>query len=700
MLNAASKVISCRVLGWALARLVVAAFLPMLAAGAEPCPDRGFDFFEQQGYNTRKVFVSGFWLLQRSLLPQNSVLLGMEGQPFKAATLQSGHQELRDAIQNAPSAFDSPVGITVAGVRPVNCTDTGSVKTLDIEFLVFTTKAPFASIHTLEHANQEKEHPAEALALAPARTGIRVTPRLGYDASENVVAGGRLDARMPWQGIVFSLDGQGSTESLVAGGEFSGSREADEGWLRQLTWRGLFHYANLPADVLHLNSSRALGQISMVTAPVGPLGIVFRFGTLFEGGHEQTGLAPAAVASGSVADSPFANWRSYAGFTFRTGRHSVAASYGFLLGRTGSGGLVDYRKHIADAVYSGRFLVAPHRPLELDTRFTAGFLEHPGPTPVAERFFGGNVETPFMPGSAWVIRANPVLRGIPAYRLNRTAAGQMPGGDQFAVVNLTVAIPVFGIPIIPAEASQDPEIREKVQGFAGDGADFLVPIFELDDPAQKELFDTRRESFAKTTSDMAARIDALKDSIPPALQTIYDTCAEKIGDLAADTSDIRKTTPWRNFLKDDPDERGIPVIVQLCLVDLNGPLKDPDLARLGDELKAHQKVIAEQVAKIDTGRARQQAKETMAFPAEVLKTVFDEMDMVSVSPVAIFDAGKIGPALPGQRAGRYSVGGGVRLTFASSVAFQMGYAWNLHPQPWEGRGALFMGIRFIDLFGK
>lgn len=700
MQNAASTPFSFRALRRALGWLVVGTLLPFVAAAAERCPDRVFGFFETQGYSTRKVLVSGFWLLKRSLMADKGALADLEGKPFKEEALKHAKANLRETILRSPSAFDSPVGITVVGVRLVNCTEGGNGKELDIEYLVFTTKVPLASIRTLEHAHQEMEHPAEALALSPSKTRFRATPRLAYDASQNFLVGGRLDARLPPAGIGLGLDGQGWSESLVAGGDISGAKESDQGWLRKLTWRGAFEYAHRPADMLQLDSGRVLGQLSVVTAPVGSLGVVFRFGTLFEGGHQQTGLAPSALPAGALAGSRFANWRSYGGISLRTGRQAFASSYGLLLGRTGSGQLIDYRKQIVDAAYNARLLLAPHRPFEVDTRFTAGFLAQVGPTPVSERFFGGNVETPFMPGPEWVIRANPVLRGIPAYWFQRTTANQVPGGDEFAVVNITLAIPVFGIPVIPLEASQDPEIREKVRGFVTDGASGLVPIYELDDPAQKNLFDTRRESFAKTTAAMEERIGALKPSVPVTLQPVYDACAEKIGDLAANAAGITRTTPWRNFLKDDPTEGYIPVTLQLCLVELNGPLKDTELTRLGDELKEHQKAIAEQVAKIDTNRAKRLAQETLAFPATVIHTVFDEMTVVSVSPIAIFDAGRIRPTAPGQRSASYSVGGGVRLTVASSVTFEVSYAWNLRPRPWEGRGALSLGIRFIDLFGQ
>src|SRR5262249_39614 len=155
-----------------------------------------------------------------------------------------------------------------------------------------------------------------------------------------------------------------------------------------------------------------------LTKPFGRPGAVFRAGTLVEAGRQRSRLPQTTLPAALLAGSSFVNWKSYAGFSLRAGRQSISASYGLLLGHP-RGGFIGYRKRIVDAVYDSRWLVSPHRPLEFNGRFTAGILTKQGPTPVSEQFFGGNAEMPFVPGSEWVIRANPVMRGIPAYRLNR-----------------------------------------------------------------------------------------------------------------------------------------------------------------------------------------------------------------------------------------------------------------------------------------
>lgn len=675
--------------------------LPRLPA-AGSCPDRGFEFFEQEGYRTRNVRLSGFWLLPGALLTGEDPAKDLRGKAFTKRGILEGKTALRERMIAAPALFDSPAGVTVVGARVVNCgAGEDGVKELDIEYPLFTTKFPLGAVRTAEQTALEREHPAEALALAPVKNRFRVTPRLDYDASQNFLAGGRMEvrSRSP-SGLVFAVQAQGSDKAAAGAVDISGTFERERGWIRQSVWRGRFEYADVPSDAVSLGSYRGLGQISLQSVPLGRPGVIVRFGSLIEGGHGRTGVPASGLPSVLLGETLFTNWKSYAGASARTGRTSMAASYGLLLGRTGRGGLVDYRKQVFDARYDRRFLVAPQRPVSVETRFNVGTLASFGPTPQFERFFGGNAETPFIPGPEWAIRANPVMRGIPAFRLNRNAPNQAPGADRFAVLNLTASFQVFGMPIIPDEAARDPEVRCAIEGFMKDGAESLIPVYELDDPAQQNLFDNVREGFAKTTEAMEAHIGELEPSVPEELNDAYQTCAEKIGDLAFDAGNISKRTPWRIFLNPDPEERGIPVIIDKCLVELNGRLKDEELGRLGEQLKQHHSRIAEQVGKIDRQRARLLAEQTLAFPSVVMQTVLDEMTVVSVSPVVVFDAGRVGPDDAGWRSTRYSAGFGARLTLASSVSFEIGYAWNLRPRAWEGRGALFVGLRFIDLFGK
>lgn len=56
-----------------------------------------------------------------------------------------------------------------------------------------------------------------------------------------------------------------------------------------------------------------------------------------------------------------------------------------------------------DIAHQGRWLVADHRSLSLDTRLTFGQLSERGRVPHSARFYAGGREQRFIGGEAWQI---------------------------------------------------------------------------------------------------------------------------------------------------------------------------------------------------------------------------------------------------------------------------------------------------------
>src|SRR6185369_13238015 len=79
-------------------------------------------------------------------------------------------------------------------------------------------------------------------------------------------------------------------------------------------------------------------------------------------------------------------------------------------------------------------------------------------------------------------------------------------------------------------------------------------------------------------------------------------------------------------------------------------------------------------------------------PTRIINTLMDDVNIGGVSPVAMFDAARIGGA------SRYSVGGGIRFSLVSTVSFTVGWAWNVNRKPGEGPGAIVFSTEFKDLF--
>ena len=108
--------------------------------------------------------------------------------------------------------------------------------------------------------------------------------------------------------------------------------------------------------------------------------------------------------------------------------------------------------------------------------------------------------------------------------------------------------------------------------------------------------------------------------------------------------------------------------------------------------------MAAEFNKIDQNAAAKKAAADMAFTRRTLNTLFNDVNIYSLSPVFVFDVARIGPA-SGQIGGvRYGPGGGLRFELATVAHFTLGYAWNVRRGPDEGRGNVFFSIGIRDLF--
>jgi hypothetical protein len=129
-----------------------------------------------------------------------------------------------------------------------------------------------------------------------------------------------------------------------------------------------------------------------------------------------------------VSNAGFGTLKLYGGIDSRFARNIVSASYGLELGSVGPAARVDWRKHILDVRHQFWYSLGNHHLLDLDSRFTVGKLQVPGKIPLPERFFGGTNEELLIASDDWQIRANPVIRAIPASWWQRVLQLQLHRG--------------------------------------------------------------------------------------------------------------------------------------------------------------------------------------------------------------------------------------------------------------------------------
>lgn len=131
---------------------------------------------------------------------------------------------------------------------------------------------------------------------------------------------------------------------------------------------------------------------------------------------------------------------------------------------------------------------------------------------------------------------------------------------------------------------------------------------------------------------------------------------------------------------------------------LNQELNDPGMRTAAAAVDASRTGILDEYNKIDQTGACKKAAADGAFVNRTIKTLFKDFNIFSVAPVGVFDAVSIGPAKGDAGGSRIGPGGGMRVEFASTATFTVGYAWNVNLKPGEGDGALFFAIGVRDLF--
>ena len=640
--------------------------LPAALSAQGPCPDLPFDTLGRQGYVVRRVDIVGpLPSALNALRPK----LPQPMSPVSNRSIEAGKAVIREAIANWRVLFDSPISATVVTPTVTDCTASAPLL-LTVRYRFFTTKIPIAVSHTFEARSAATLDPGRSLAAAAERR-IQIAPDFGYNRAEQLFGGGRLSIVAPRFFNRFTAQGYASARAARASLFAEGGSDRIDSNLARLDWRIGYDYADRPTDRGPLRDARLSAQFAATSKPIGESGLLWRYAASLEGGSLRSNiLSPALLSS-----TRFGTLKQAAGLTFNSWTQALSLSYGLQLGRVPNGGLVSYSKHIVDLSYDGRL-----KPLQFESRFNAGVLLRHGPTPLHERFIGDGGQLPFLNGSAWTIRANPVVRSIPNFWLNRGEGGEF-GADRFASYNLTASVPTWRHPLVPSEVCDDPEIRDAIDGLLNSAQSIIAVLEKTKDAAHQALFATRQD-FQTTIEAVETRALALK----------AESCADQAGTLGARIADLRQGQYWGPFLDRpaDPDDVTLLSLQAVCFTNV----QDPELLALASKVEAYRQNIATQIARIDAAKANATALRQMSFPRRTVKTMIEDMDAFSISPVALFDAARVSART------YYAVGGGLRLTLASSVHFTLTYAYNPSRLPGERTGALLFSIGLTNLFGK
>ena len=672
---------------------------PVIAYG---CPEH--TSFEAAHYTIRRASVSDPFSYLRWLRPEleqaaNAVSF-LNGRPYTLAAVRQGESAL-DGFHFVDTSGEGNT-FSVMIVTAENCMGGA----LDLDFRVYTTRLSPVLAVTRETRQRERAAPQESAGTArPSALGLQ--PLFGYDRSNGAFGGARVEIRAPAvrSGPIDSLSAEGwaSGATYQASAALAGGHESDSSWLQHAAWRLDYFHSKRATGVDRLQEGTLAAQFSGTSRPLGGAGLAIRFGGMLDGGTFQSTFGMGELAANTLKSHGYGSLKVYGGATGSTRRQTFAATYGLELGTKSDLEGIDWRKHVGDVNHEAWLPVGNHRSLEVDQRFTIGGIQIPGTIPAPARFFGGNQEQQFIPGDTWKIRANPVIRSIPANRFYRTAEGA--GGDRFASYNLTVAYTIWRRPLIPREILADPSFAKQVQAGLTDATSAVTVTYLAKDPH----FSTSLSHLP----EVQVLLDRLQTTVLAGeaanhgqFLEEFRSCKSALARAKQRAASAAKSKPPEAYgliaalltSASSGDENRLRKVDETCVTTLNGKIADATLEAEGSRLAATTAVMQREFNQIDQTKAADQASEEMHYAKTTLHTLLNDTNLLALSPIGIFDFAHIGPASRGLGGKRFGVGAGLRFTLVSTVEFGSGYAWTVNRRAGEDRGAFFVEMRFRDIF--
>jgi hypothetical protein len=275
------------------------------------------------------------------------------------------------------------------------------------------------------------------------------------------------------------------------------------------------------------------------------------------------------------------------------------------------------------------------------------------------------------------------------------------GSNRFAAYNLTIAYPVWGLPVVPAELTMNDEFTEALNGQVVTA----TSILQSDYAARDSHF----TSAAAMLPAVAAAVTAVRNAVTTAraamteagpVLPLFDSCNGAINITVRRTQTAMENRGSEQYARITAllpsGEDRLNSLLESCIDGLNGRIGDPQIASAGEQLRAVTSALMSEFNMIDDNKAAMDAEAEMAYVKRTLNTLLYEVNAFAVSPAVMFDAARLsGGVTP---IARYGIGGGLRFTLISHVSFTVGYLVNPTRDLNEPRGALSFSLQFRDLF--
>lgn len=658
--------------------------VPADSPSALECPDdvSGYRLRNDAFVRTRVNLLGSLDPLLQSVRPD----LPQRGSVYSDEAAAAGSKAIFGAL-SAKEAGDARFRLTIRTTYYRDCASDS--RELDIAYEVMRFQIAPPTLRFRESAEARSENPSRSANYGLGLGRLSIRPVVGYNAADKLTLG--TSAAYEFEsGIVKTIRAGGRASDRAETLQFSleGSTSSWK-WADMAHWTLAYDFQKRPGSGQDLQHSRGLGQFWLALPPIWNDSVVFRLGTSVDTGVQQSEVRVGSRRN-TVPSSAYSSVKAFAGATGRTRRQGFAASYGLQIGSLRNGGGVDYYKHIGDIAWDFRYPLGDHRTLEVEASLLFGSLRVPGQVPVSERFFGGGDPPSFAVLENWKIRSAPLIRSIPHARLDRTAPGLGIGGEHYVSVNLTAAPTLWRKPLLPDVVGRDPDFRQALEMAKGEARTGMKPLYRANVPRTNSELQSL-DSIATAAAELGDRIRELAQQRPDNYWDICEIVSDLIGPIAKsaqtdamDLSDLFEAITGDRGAIASCREKGM---TKMEIDSVFGRIQ-----RLSSELEMAYESRPELL------EATREAVSDFDLSERAIDTFVDEMNLVALSPLFLFDIARIGPQTDASGGGwRYAAGAGLRLGLASYLNFDFGYALNPNPTSWEGRGALFAELRFLDI---
>ncbi len=686
---------------------------------------------------TRADISNPLGFVERWVPPFNSLANGLTmkaGEPFSVAKFNADNAYLGQTLDAQFATSDLPVKLDFAWPTLKDCDPTA--RTLRVVYLIFSSVPPSLNPPSIEQEDNESQNLSAIVAQqVPGKNKLLLNPAAGYNQTRAIFGGINFVATRGRMQIAGQT--QDSANSQTSNLNLGVNLGATKLW-STANLNAAFVYDDTPAGAARFKEGKLVARFGASTQEFTDSHLIFRYGAALEGGHQQSSDPSAAV--NLTPDSEYGSLKLYAGITARPQRSAFSASYGLQLGDTFRTGVPLFKKHLVDLGYNYRFSIpyrkvlgdrdnftgplstTVHKTLGLETRFTAGLIQHASGVPLAELFLGGNQLRPFVQDDSWVLPGDAFIRSIPENRLGAIHT-TTPGGTRFYSANATLSFTAWGRPFIPKElAASDlssgpscpapnsgaqPTFPCILNGPFQTSATALANYYKTHDPEYIRLTST----FTALATNLEAKLSAFTAqlaAIPPAvasqgavaqaLSNVNDDAANVDGELTVlesglDSNVMASLTGDFSMLQRDTGT-------------LTTTLRAASQAALAGQLDQAVSTMAQGITQLKADadllsttlpgnkKFEDEAWKKLAPGHRAIDVLLNQLNIYSVAPVAIFDVARVWPVGQGVR---YGVGPGLRLSLVN-VNFTFGYAYNPKRLPSEKSGAIFFSLDVTGLF--